>query len=161
LPDDDKDETVTETVVKQVGKIASSPAETVLKYIVVGVLILFGTVFWFSWQSNQGQPEKLYTLLEKSITQQEKTLENQSQHLRMQQESLNKLHEFTVGVRVEHQDHAAKLAVLETTTVRRMDTISQDMKTLCEDNKLLVSAIQENTAIIARWLETMETKPNQ
>ena len=58
------------SVLGTINKAANSPAEVVLKYIVIGVMLLFGVVIYYTWQSNLSQPEKLYLLLERSIEQQ-------------------------------------------------------------------------------------------
>ena len=137
------------SVLGTINKAANSPAEVVLKYIVIGVMALFGVVVWYTWQSNMAQPEKLYTLLERSIEQQEKQTAAQT-------EALREIQRFTVAVGIEHQDHATKLALHESGNAKRMDALAGEIKELCEGNKLLVNAIQENTTAVSRWIEQME-----
>ena len=74
----------------------------------------------------------------------------------MQQASLSKIQEFTIGVNMEHRDHATKLAVHEASTNKSLESLAADMKSLCEGNKVLVDAIQENTTVVSRWIEQME-----
>jgi hypothetical protein len=145
---------VQEIILKTIGKAANSPAETVLKYIVIGIMTLFGVVVWYTWQSNMAQPEKLYTLLERSIEQQEKQAVAQT-------EALREIQRFTISVGIEHQDHATKLALHESTNAKRIDVLTSEIKTLCENNKLLVAAIHENTSIVSRWIEQLEKQEPQ
>jgi hypothetical protein len=145
----EEDVSMQEVILKTIGKAANSPAEVILKYIVIGVLTLFGTVVWYTWQSNMAQPDRLYSLLERSIEQQEKQTVAQT-------EALREIQRFTVAVGIEHQDHATKLALHESANGKRMDALAGEIKELCEGNKLLVNAIQENTAAVSRWIEQME-----
>jgi len=150
--------TMQEIILKTIGKAANSPAEVVLKYIVIGVLTLFGVVVWYTWQSNMAQPDRLYALLEKSIEQQERQMTAQTEALRLNSEALREIQRFTVQVGVEHQDHAVKLGLLEANTNKRMEALTTELKELCEGNKVLVDAIQENTTAVSRWIEQMEAR---
>ena len=45
-----------ELIAKELKRLSDSPAEVVLKYIMLAVLILFGAFTWFAWQDNAKQP---------------------------------------------------------------------------------------------------------
>jgi hypothetical protein len=138
---------VQEIILKTIGKAANSPAETVLKYIVIGIMTLFGVVVWYTWQSNLSQPERLYTLLEKSIAQQEDALAQQTKALQIQQSSLDKIQEFTIRVQLEHQQHAVQLS-----------GVTSDLTTLCKQNTELRDAIRENTVSVSRLISLLENR---
>jgi hypothetical protein len=142
------EETTTKvSVLGTINKAANSPAEVMLKYIVIGVLLLFGVVIYYTWQSNLAQPERLYTLLEKSISQQEAALAQQTKALQIQQSSLEKVQEFTIRVQLEHQQHTAQLA-----------SMSTDIVTLCSQNTELRDAIKENTVAVSRLISLLEER---
>lgn len=140
MPDDENDATVTEAVAKEVGKIALSPPATVLNYITIGLVGLFVAVFWLTWQSNQDQPEKLYVLLERSVTQ-------QAESLQVQEKSLSALQEFAVRVPLEHQDQNSKISMMQS-----------DMQKLCNYQEEIRQAILANTQAISKLIESWEKR---
>ena len=135
------------SVLGTINRAANSPADVVLKYIVIGVLLLFGVVIYYTWQSNLSQPERLYALLEKSIVQQESALSQQTKALQIQQVSLEKIQEFTIRVQLEHQQHTAQ-----------MTSMGTDLSTLCKQNTELRDAIRENTVAVSRLITLLEEK---
>ncbi len=130
---------------KMIRKAANSPAEVVLKYIVIGVLALFGVVVWYTWQSNLQQPERLYSLLERSIQQQDTALSAQSMSIALQQSSLDELVKFTALVGKEHGTHDAKLA-----------TIIEALALLRKENVGLQESIQAHTRATESLTEAVQ-----
>jgi hypothetical protein len=149
MSDEHKSEEATTkvSVLGTINRAANSPADVVLKYIVIGVLLLFGVVIYYTWQSNLSQPERLYALLEKSIVQQESALSQQTKAIQIQQASLDKIQEFTVRVQLEHQQHTSQLT-----------SVSTDLSALCKQNTELRDAIRENTVAVSRLITLLEEK---
>lgn len=147
MPDDEHDPTVAETVVKEVGKIASSPADTVLKYIVVCVLALFGVMFYLTWRDNQDQPDKLYTLLERSVNE-------QSNSLKIQESVLKELQAFSIRVPLEHQSTDQKISAVAADVVR----MSAVQEKICVYQEEIRAAILANTQAIAKLIESWERR---
>jgi cytoskeletal protein RodZ len=127
-----------ETVLKELRRLANSPADIIQKYIVLAVLILFGAFTWFAWQQNAQQPERLYVLLEKSVTQ-------QGESLRIQEQSLAKLQEFAIRVPIEHADHTTRLTA-----------VSTDIMRLTDESSRLKDAVLANTEAIGRLVKALE-----
>jgi len=127
-----------ETVLKELRRLANSPADIIQKYIVLAVLLLFGAFTWFAWQQNASQPERLYTVLEQSIQQ-------QGESLQIQQDSLAKIQEFTIRVPIEHADHTVRLTA-----------VSSDIMRLTDESSRLKDAVLANTEAIGRLVAALE-----
>ena len=134
-----------ETVLKELRRLANSPADIIQKYIVLAVLLLFGAFTWFAWQQNSSQPERLYTLLEKTISQQNISLEKQGESIRIQQESLSKIQEFTIRVPIEHADHTTRLTA-----------VTSDIMRLTDESSRLKDAVLANTEAIGRLVKALD-----
>jgi len=127
-----------ETVLKELRRLANSPADIIQKYIVLAVLLLFGAFTWFAWQQNSSQPERLYTLLEQSIKQ-------QGESLQIQQDSLRKIQDFAIRVPIEHADHTTRLTA-----------VSSDIMRLTDESSRLKEAVLANTEAIGRLVAALE-----
>jgi hypothetical protein len=129
---------------KELRQIASSPADTILKWAFLVTFILGGVLFYWTWQSNAAQPERMLLLLEK-------TIEQQSASLKVQEASLLKLQEFAVRVPLEHAEQATRLTLLAT-----------DVNRLAEENKILRDAVLANTQATGELIRVLkETNKNQ
>lgn len=52
---------------KEVGKIANSTSDVILKYVMVGVFCLFGFLIFFQWKQNAASPDKVIDIMERQV----------------------------------------------------------------------------------------------
>jgi hypothetical protein len=135
---------------KQVGKIANSTSDVILKYVMIGVLTLFGFLFFFQWKQNSASPDRVIGLLESQIT----TL---TASLKVQETSLEKIREFAIQVPMEHRDMSTKQAATEA-AVARIDAKQDDLSSAVKSN---TDAIRANTEAVARLIGVIETRITQ
>ena len=152
---------VIDMAAREIRKVANAPDGTMMKYVVVCVLLLFGAMTWYSWQSNQRNPDRLYALLEKSIDQQVENNRQQAENnrqqvesMKMQEKALHELQRFSIQVPMEHNDHAKKLEIMHAELKAEISKVSVSQDALRE-------AVMANTEILGRLLEAMKANASQ
>jgi len=144
----DKDETMdTADLLKQAGKIANSTSDVVLKWILLGVLVLFGTVFFFQWRQNSTSPERLISIMEQSV-------KANTDSLKVQEQSLAKIQEFSIRVPMEHASAERKIDD-NATSIGQMRTEQSELRAAVKAN---TEAVQANTKAVAELIEAMKAK---
>jgi acyl carrier protein len=141
------DDVDTTDVIKQVGTIANSSADIVLKYILLAVLTLFGVMFFFQWRQNSSSPDKLITIMEQSV-------KANSDSLKVQEASLEKIQEFSIRVPMEHADMARKVE-------SNAASLSEVRKEQADLRDAIISnseAIRANTESVGRLVNAIEEK---
>ena len=131
----------------EIRKAANAPADTVLKYVLICTLILFGAMTWYSWQSNQRNPDRLYELIERQINQ-------TSESLKVQESALKEIQEFSVRVPMEHQSAEVKLTMIDTNVAR----VDAKVDRISADNAALRDAIQSQIEVITKLVKAMEVR---
>lgn len=132
---------------KQAGRIANSPSDVILKYVVIGVLTLFGFLFFFQWKQNQSSPDKVISILER-------TVDALTASQKIQEASLSEIQKFAIQVPMEHRDMAAKQS-LANEKICQIETKQADLQDAIKANS---DAVKENTAAVARLIGVIEQR---
>jgi hypothetical protein len=134
-------------LMKQAGKIANSTSDVVLKWILLGVLVLFGTVFFFQWRQNSSSPERLITIMQESV-------KANTDSLKVQEASLAKIQEFSIRVPIEHASAERKLDE-NAQSIGQIRTEQSELRAAVKAN---TEAVQANTKAVAELIEAMKDK---
>jgi septal ring factor EnvC (AmiA/AmiB activator) len=102
---------------------------------------------WYSWQSNQRNPDRLYELIERQINQ-------TSESLKVQESALKEIQEFSVRVPMEHQSAEVKLTMIDTNVAR----VDAKVDRISADNAALRDAIQSQIEVITKLVKAMEVR---
>jgi hypothetical protein len=144
----DQDDPVdTADLLKQADKLARSSSDTVMKYIVMAVLTLFGALFFLQWKQNSSTPDRLIAILERNA-------EQTSASLKVQEASLAKIQEFSIRVPMEHAEASRKLDD-SALCIGQMRTEQSELRAAVKAN---TEAVQANTQAVAELIEAMKSK---
>jgi hypothetical protein len=112
----------------------------VLKYILLCVLGLFGVVFWVQWKQNAEQPERLMELIQRNVDQ-------NTASLKVQENALESIREFSIRVPMEHRDQSDKL-----------NSVASTVTEVKQEQDLLRQAVTANTEAVTRLVKVLESK---
>ena len=137
----------TADLLKQADKMANAKPNILQNYIVIGVLTLFGVLFFIQWRQNSSTPDRLITILEKNA-------ETTTASLKVQEASLAKIQEFSIRVPMEHASADRKLDE-NAQSIGQMRTEQSELRAAVKAN---TEAVQANTKAVAELIEAMKTK---
>jgi len=132
---------------KQVGKIANSTSDVILKYVMIGVFCLFGFLVYFQWRQNSSSPERLISIMEDSV-------KANTDSLKVQERSLEKIQEFSIQVPMEHANAAQKIEA-NGVVLNQMRTEQSELRIAIKANS---EAVQKNTEAVAKLIGAIEQK---
>lgn len=136
-----------DTAIKQVGKLANSTSDVVIKYVFMAVLTLFGILFFCQWRQNSTSPDKLITIMEKQVSA-------LTDSLKIQEISLDKIREFSIQVPMEHADMIRKVEN-NAATLREVREEQSELKSAILANS---EAIKANTEAVGKLIKAIEVK---
>jgi septal ring factor EnvC (AmiA/AmiB activator) len=137
----------TADLLKQADKVANAKPNVLQNYIVIAVLALFGVMFFFQWRQNSSSPDKLITIMERSV-------QANTDSLKVQEQSLEKIQEFSIRVPMEHANALTKIEV-NGQTLSQMKTEQAELRAAVKSN---TEAVQANTAAVASLIEAMKAR---
>jgi len=137
----------TDDVLKQANKIANSTSDVVLKWILLGILVLFGVVVFLMLRQNMNAPDKMITIMEQSV-------KANTDSLKVQEQSLAKIQEFSIRVPMEHANALTKIEQ-NGTTLSQMQTEQAELRAAVKAN---TEAVQANTQAVAKLISAIEVK---
>jgi len=132
---------------KEVGKIANSTSDVILKYVMVGVFCLFGFLIFFQWKQNAASPDKVIDIMERQVGA-------LTSSLKIQETSLAEIQKFAIVVPMEHRDLATK----QTMTDEKVSRLGSEQAELRAAIKANSDAVKENTEAVARLIGVIEVK---
>ena len=137
----------TNDLLRQADKMANARPNILQNYIVIAILCLFGVMFFFQWRQNSASPDKLISIMEKSV-------QANTDSLKVQEQSLAKIQEFSIQVPMEHADAARKIDS-NGVVLGQMRTEQSELRMAIKANS---EAIQKNTEAVARLIGAIEQK---
>jgi hypothetical protein len=137
----------TADLLKQADKMANAKPNILQNYIVIGVLTLFGVLFFIQWRQNSATPDRLISILEKNA-------ETTTASLKVQEASLAKIQEFSIRVPIEHANSDRKLDD-NAASIGQMRTEQSELRAAVKAN---TEAVQANTKAVAELIDAMKSK---
>lgn len=137
----------TADLIKQADKVANAKSNVIQNYIVIGVLTLFGALFFVQWRQNSSTPDRLISILEKNS-------ETTAASLKVQEASLSKIQEFSIRVPMEHASAERKIDD-NAQSLGQMRTEQSELRAAVKAN---TEAVQANTKAVAELIEAMKAK---
>jgi len=137
----------TADLLKQADKMANAKPGILQNYIVIGVLTLFGVLFFIQWRQNSSTPDRLISILEKNA-------ETTTASLKVQEASLAKIQEFSIRVPMEHASADRKLDD-NAASISQMRTEQSELRAAVKAN---TEAVQANTKAVAELIDAMKAK---
>ena len=134
-------------ILKQADKLSRASSDTVLKYIVMAILVLFGSLFFLQWRQNSSTPDRLIAILERSASDTQASL-------KVQESALAKIQEFSIRVPMEHASAERKIDD-NAGLLRQMRTEQDELRAAIKANS---DAVKENTEAVARLIKVIEAK---
>jgi len=137
----------TADLLKQADKVANAKSNVVLNYVMIAVLSLFVATSFLQWRQNSSAPDKLIEIMGQSV-------KANTDSLKVQEQSLAKIQEFSIRVPMEH---ASALTKIESngTTLSQMKTEQAELRAAVKAN---TEAVQANTQAVAKLISAIEVK---